>query len=173
MNNILFIFMMSNSIMFYLTKTPLSMGLMLMIQTLTISLNSGMMSFNFWYSYILFLIMLGGMLILFIYISSLSSNMKFLINKNFMNYLLYSSILIILILTMIFKFKFNLMFNSNILSLFNIEIEQNFMLKMSLNKLYNKPTNSMMILMINYLLLTLFIMVKITNIKLGPLRKNF
>nr|WES13257.1 NADH dehydrogenase subunit 6 [Fenusa (Kaliofenusa) sp. 2 GYN-2022b] len=161
--------MLINSIMFYSTKTPLSMGLMLMIQTLMIVINSGMMSFNFWYSYIMFLIMIGGMLILFIYISSLSSNMKFILEKKN----LYFYLLLMIITSMIiFNLKMNNNFNIDIMNLYNFEIEQNFLLKMSMNKLYNKPTNLLMTMLINYLLLMLFIVTQIINIKMGPLRKN-
>lgn len=40
----------------------------------------------------------------------------------------------------------------------------------NLNKLYNFPTNLITLLLINYLLLTLIIIVKITNNFIGPLR---
>lgn len=39
-----------------------------------------------------------------------------------------------------------------------------------LNKIYNFPSNLIAIILINYLLLTLVIIVKITNIFYGPLR---
>nr|QTH79118.1 NADH dehydrogenase subunit 6 [Empria sp.] len=158
-----------NSLLFYSTKSPLSMGLMLLIQTLNITLISGLISLNFWYSYILFLIMLGGMLILFIYVSSLSSNHKFIFDKKFlyMNLFLY-----IIIIVMILYSKNFYNFNYDLYKILNMEISQNFLMKMSMNKLYNYPTNQIMIMIINYLLLTLFIVVKITNINLGPLRKN-
>nr|UHA55343.1 NADH dehydrogenase subunit 6 [Dimorphopteryx sp. 1 GYN-2021] len=168
---IFFLFLiLLNSLLFWSMKTPLLMGLILMIQTLLISLASGMMSFYCWYSYILFLIMIGGMLILFIYISSLSSDQKFNFNKNFN--------LKILILLMIFfftslNFKYNLSLNIDSMAFLNNEMEQNFILKMSMNKLYNFPTNKITLILINYLLITMFIVVKITNIKMGPLRKNF
>lgn len=43
-------------------------------------------------------------------------------------------------------------------------------LNYKLIKLYNYPTNFITILLINYLLLTLIAIVKITNIFFGPLR---
>lgn len=43
----------------------------------------------------------------------------------------------------------------------------------SLNKLYNFPTNILTILLINYLFLTLIAVVKITNIFEGPLRPKY
>nr|AKQ53275.1 NADH dehydrogenase subunit 6 [Tenthredo tienmushana] len=171
MLKILIIFTLLNSIMFYSSKTPLSMGLILLIQTILISLMSGMMSFNFWYTYILFLILIGSMLILFIYVSSLMSNLKFSLNKDFKNIFFYFLVMILFIST-IFNMKFYLMINSDSINLPNLNPEQFFILKMSLNKLYNSPSNQIMLMLINYLLLTLFVVVKITNINMGPLRKN-
>nr|UQT69120.1 NADH dehydrogenase subunit 6 [Tomostethus sp. 1 QHW-2022a]UTY22595.1 NADH dehydrogenase subunit 6 [Tomostethus sp. 1 QHW-2022a] len=170
MNKILLTMLMINSIMFYSSKTPMSMGMMLIIQTILITLISGMMSFNFWFTYILFLIMVGGLLILFIYMSSLSPNQKFFINKKF---LMLNSILLMMMLLIIFNMKMFMNYNSDIMNFMNMETEQFFFLKMSLNKLYNKPTNMIMIMLINYLLLSLFIIVKIIYINKGPLRKNF
>nr|QTH79144.1 NADH dehydrogenase subunit 6 [Taxoblenus sinicus] len=170
MMKILMIISFINTILFYSMKTPLSMGLILLIQTLNITLISGKMSLNFWFSYILFLIMLGGMLILFIYVSSLSSNQKFILNKN---YMIMNLMLLLIFILMIFSTKLNLSMNLEMKKLMDLEIDQNFMLKMSLNKLYNNPTNQIMIMLMNYLLLTLFIVVKITNINMGSLRKSF
>lgn len=42
-----------------------------------------------------------------------------------------------------------------------------------LNKIYNKPRNIISLILINYLFLTLIIVVKITNINYGPLRQKF
>nr|QQH14399.1 NADH dehydrogenase subunit 6 [Metallus mai] len=169
MNKLLILLLMTSSMMFFFMETPLSMGFILMIQTILTVLISGMLSFNFWYPYILFMIMIGGMLILFIYISSLSSNLKF----NFINKkkIILMVMLLMLILMIISKMKFYLMFNNELINIMNMEMENNLFLKMSMNKLYNKPTNWMMIMMINYLLLTLLIVVKIININMGPLRK--
>lgn len=44
---------------------------------------------------------------------------------------------------------------------------------LSLNKLYNYPTNLLTILLINYLLITLIAVVKITKLFKGPLRPIF
>lgn len=67
--------------------------------------------------------------------------------------------------------------NSSTFLLTNIEIERVSKLysyisenSLSLNKLYNFPTNFITILLINYLLITLIVVVKITKIFKGPLR---
>nr|YP_009051013.1 NADH dehydrogenase subunit 6 [Allantus luctifer]AIG61941.1 NADH dehydrogenase subunit 6 [Allantus luctifer] len=166
--NFLLNFLFLNTNFFLLSKTPLSMGLIFLFPTLFISLFSGKKKFNFWDSYILFLMMLGGKLILFIYVSSLSPNQKFSLKKK-------KIFFIIIFFFMIINFKksnYFMMINLEMNNFSFIEIENNFSLKMSMNKLYNNPTNFIMIMLINYLLMVLFIVVKITNINMGPLRKK-
>nr|UYK52141.1 NADH dehydrogenase subunit 6 [Asicimbex sp. CSCS-Hym-MC0132] len=164
MSKMLMFMLMINSMIFILCKTPLSMGLILLIQTTLISLNSGLLTMTFWYSYILFMIMLGGMLILFIYITSLTSNLKFKFNKKFF-------IIMLLILSMIYLLNLNFKFNIYNLNFMNLEMETNYYFKLSLKKMFYLPNYKILLIMINYLLLTLFIVVKIININKGPLRK--
>nr|YP_009169968.1 NADH dehydrogenase subunit 6 [Polypedilum vanderplanki]ALD88421.1 NADH dehydrogenase subunit 6 [Polypedilum vanderplanki] len=161
------------SLMFFFSKHPLSMGMMLMMQTILIVLFSGMLNKTFWFSYSLFLIFLGGMLILFMYMTSIASNEQFKFKINFF----IITLLNIFIILMIFYFYFlsqKLMFfnkihsmeNLNIIFMKNLILENNLML----NKMYNFPMNLITILLINYLFLTLIVTVKITNIFEGPLR---
>nr|ARX95737.1 NADH dehydrogenase subunit 6 [Protochauliodes biconicus] len=149
---------------------PLTMGLILLIQTTLISILSGLMMQTFWFSYILFLIMLGGMLILFIYMTSLASNEKMTFST--MNSLMNIFMIIILFLMMIFHDHFfNLFYNLNFdMNFYNemINLKEN---KLELIQLYNYPTMNITLLLVNYLFLTLIIVVKITNINYGPLRQ--
>nr|YP_009551281.1 NADH dehydrogenase subunit 6 [Ceratophyllus wui]QAA12296.1 NADH dehydrogenase subunit 6 [Ceratophyllus wui] len=150
---------------------PLSMGFMLMIQTLWISIFIGIISKTFWFSYILFITFLGGMLILFIYMTSLSSNEYFKFSiKTFMFSLMMSIIMLLIINFMDLTFL-NYLNNSdsfifNSLSYSNINI-------LNMNKLYNYPNNLITITLIIYLLMTLIIVIKITDLFIGPMRKNF
>nr|QXJ42302.1 NADH dehydrogenase subunit 6 [Stoloteuthis sp. GS-2021] len=59
---------------------PLSLGFMLMNMVLFISLLVGMVIFS-WYGYLLFLVYIGGMLVMFMYIISLIPNFIFLSSK--------------------------------------------------------------------------------------------
>nr|YP_007025991.1 NADH dehydrogenase subunit 6 [Chrysopa pallens]AFL65895.1 NADH dehydrogenase subunit 6 [Chrysopa pallens] len=157
------------SLNFIQTKHPLAMGLNLLIQTIFISLLCGFMSFTYWFSYVLFLIMLGGMLVLFLYVTSLASNELFSFNMLYMLMMLIISTFLSIIL--IFNDKFMWLMsnietiNFNLIS--NLENENN------LIKLYNNPTMNLTMLMIIYLFLTLIIVVKITNINYGPLRQSY
>nr|ALO77219.1 NADH deshydrogenase subunit 6 [Glaresis sp. GLA01] len=153
-----------NSISFILLSHPLSMGLLLLIQSITISLIIGFITYNYWFSYILFLIMIGGMLVLFIYMTSVASNEKFSFSKKIM--LLSSLITTILIIYSFFSDKI----------LINIETQyfniKNYDFMLSLNKFNNYPNNMIMLMLIIYLLITLIAVVKITDINMGPLRSS-
>nr|UFZ13031.1 NADH dehydrogenase subunit 6 [Protohermes infectus] len=147
---------------------PLAMGLILLLQTVMICLTSGLLVQTFWFSYILFLIMLGGMLILFIYMTSLASNELFSISmKTLMMNMILFSILLIIFITDSFSWISNSMnFDMNLFM--NLIYTEN---SSELLKLYNFPTMNLTLLLINYLFLTLIIIVKITNIFFGPLRQ--
>nr|QTZ18978.1 NADH dehydrogenase subunit 6 [Epicypta sp. WQY003] len=150
---------------------PLSMGLILLIQTLLISISIGLMSNTFWFSYILFLVFLGGMLVMFIYVTSLSSNEMFYLSKNMIivTYIMLSLMFIVFFID--FNYIYS-MFNLEMKYLFNMNIFLNENILM-LNKLYNYSTNFMTFFLINYLFLTLVVCVKITNFFYGPLRPSF
>nr|AWB98378.1 NADH dehydrogenase subunit 6 [Anopheles aff. arthuri B PGF-2018]AWB98404.1 NADH dehydrogenase subunit 6 [Anopheles aff. arthuri B PGF-2018]AWB98417.1 NADH dehydrogenase subunit 6 [Anopheles aff. arthuri B PGF-2018] len=158
------------SFIFMQMKHPLSMGLMLLIQTFLTCLITSIYVKTFWFSYVLFLIFLGGMLILFIYVTSLSSNEMFSMS--------FSLSMISLIIFSIFTILFFIIDKSLIeqfitnmemekLSNMNNLINENIL---SLNKMYNFPTNLITLLLINYLFLTLLVTVKITKKFYGPLR---
>nr|WRQ18118.1 NADH dehydrogenase subunit 6 [Tachinomorphus sp. 1 FYJ-2024a] len=150
----LMILIMSLSFTFMCLKHPMSMGLILLIQTTLIALMTGMMINNFWFSYILFIIMIGGLLILFIYMTSIASNEKFKFSWK------------IFISTLIFT---NMIFMNNNIKNFNSSLDNiNLM-----NKFFNLPMNIILIITIIYLFITLIAVVKIINLKTGTLRQNF
>nr|QIV24728.1 NADH dehydrogenase subunit 6 [Howea angulata] len=157
------------SMFFLFMKHPLSMGIILLLQTLMISLITGLMNYNFWFSYILFLIMVGGMLILFIYMTSVASNEKF----KFSSKLAISSILILLTsltLMMILDYYFSSM---NFLNYDFVNQNSTAENNKSLIKFLNTPGSSNLTIIIIYLLITLIMVVKVTNINYGPLRQKF
>nr|YP_010728473.1 NADH dehydrogenase subunit 6 [Synendotendipes impar]WEF49714.1 NADH dehydrogenase subunit 6 [Synendotendipes impar] len=175
MQNFIFFLLIMTSLIFSMMNHPLSMGLMLMIQTMLIVIFSGLMTKSFWFSYSLFLIFLGGMLILFMYMTSIASNeeFKFQINLKMLT-MLFFYLLFILLFFIILNQKllfFNKTNNFEILNIDSVKMlffENNFML----NKMYNFPMNMVTIMLINYLFLTLIAVVKITNIFEGPLRSK-
>nr|UJH93376.1 NADH dehydrogenase subunit 6 [Conogethes pinicolalis] len=155
---------------------PLSMGLMILMQTLLTCIISSIFLSTYWFSYILFLTFLGGLLVLFIYVSSIASNEIFKISFN-MKILFSLMIFIIFIISILsinnlFWMNFNIN-NLEIKNFFNMFLFFNNENKINLNKLYNNQTFLMMMMMIIYLFITLIAIVKITNIFFGPLRSSF
>nr|YP_009054341.1 NADH dehydrogenase subunit 6 [Heliconius pachinus]AIJ02034.1 NADH dehydrogenase subunit 6 [Heliconius pachinus] len=170
-------FFLSNLIMLisffmFFTNNPLSMGLFILIQTLLTCILSGMMINTYWFSYILFLIFLGGLLVLFIYVSSIASNELFKISI-FNKILMLLSIIFLFMLSFYFKnnlYWMNLYFNDEMLNFFNLFLFSNNEYNFNLAKLYNEQTYFLMMMLIIYLFITLIAVVKITNIFFGPLR---
>nr|YP_010177577.1 NADH dehydrogenase subunit 6 [Aporia largeteaui]QST15302.1 NADH dehydrogenase subunit 6 [Aporia largeteaui] len=158
-------------IMFFINH-PLMMGLLILSQTMMLSLLMGMYINTYWFSYILFLIFLGGLLVLFIYVSSIASNemIKFL-TKFKLNLILLTMMMMMIFFTII-KYK-NIIFidyYNNEMNNFN----QYFLFfnesKINLSKLYDKQTFMLITMIIIYLFITLIAVIKITNIFFGPLR---
>lgn len=119
----------------------------------------------------MFLVFLGGILVLFIYVTSLASNEIFSlsIKTTALILIITSSSLAILLLTdynLIESFLQNNEINE--LTTINSLLEENLL---TLNKLYNYPTNLVTLILINYLLISLIAIVKITNVFYGPLRQ--
>nr|QXT45835.1 NADH dehydrogenase subunit 6 [Stenonema femoratum] len=147
---------------------PLAMGLVLLIQTLMVALLTGVLASSFWFSYILFLVFLGGMLVLFIYVTSLASNEMFSISaKSFLltGALFTTGLAILLIndpLSWIVPH-----YSSDTITVFN---SSDFSTAPLLIKLYSSPTHLLTLLLVIYLFLTLVAVVTITNISEGPLR---
>nr|APX39807.1 NADH dehydrogenase subunit 6 [Gonioctena aegrota] len=156
------------SIIFLFLNHPLSFGLILLLQSIMISCMTGFMNLNFWYSYILFLIMVGGMLVLFIYMTSIASNEKFKFSfKIFMMMLFMLLLLMMLLFTD--NFYYSLLMKMMDISNQN-SLPNNYL---SMNKYINFPNNFIMFMMILYLFITLIMVVKITNLNYGPLRQKF
>nr|AVN67774.1 NADH dehydrogenase subunit 6 [Periplaneta australasiae] len=159
------IIMLTTSMMFTQMNHPLAMGLMLLIQTMIMCMVSGMLSQSFWFAYVLFLIFLGGMLVLFIYVTSLASNEMFYMSmKMMLTMILTLLVLFLLINTDQTINNMEMMMHEY---MYNTENE----MMNSLTKLYNQPTNMITIMLASYLFLTLIVVVKITNISKGPLRQ--
>nr|YP_010710259.1 NADH dehydrogenase subunit 6 [Dyscolus arauzae]WCS91704.1 NADH dehydrogenase subunit 6 [Dyscolus arauzae] len=171
---LLLLLSLTMTIMFMFLNHPMSMGLILLIQTLLISLMSGMYSYSYWFSYILFLVMIGGMLVLFIYMTSLASNEMFNFSMKMSTFIM---IMISFMMTIYFfidyMFMNPLLKNANMMEMINDML----MLKnenlISLNMIYNIPNNMITLMLVNYLFLTLIAVVKITDINYGPLRQKF
>nr|YP_009708241.1 NADH dehydrogenase subunit 6 [Ceutorhynchus obstrictus]AEP27576.1 NADH dehydrogenase subunit 6 [Ceutorhynchus obstrictus]QEV84352.1 NADH dehydrogenase subunit 6 [Ceutorhynchus obstrictus] len=155
------------SMMFIFMNHPLSLGCMLLMQTILIALISGYFCMNYWFSYILFLIMIGGMLIMFIYMTSIASNEKFKLPKMMLLFFFISMNLIMLSLLMDQFLPNSMIFLLNEMSK-SKEMSMNF----SLNKLFNYPYMQLILFLMIYLLITLIAVVKIVGKNMGTLRQK-
>uniref|UniRef100_UPI00315CF671 NADH dehydrogenase subunit 6 n=1 Tax=Libellula melli TaxID=3137713 RepID=UPI00315CF671 len=154
------ILMTSNSLMFSYMMHPMSMGIILLLQTVMMSILMALMSYTSWFSYILFLVFLGGMLVLFIYMTSIASNEVFMKYMHITSFITISMVLFILLLLMD-PFMITLPVNEQFM---------NNSSNMIMTSLYNKPFSSITVFMVMYLFLTLIVIVSLTKFNKGPLR---
>nr|YP_010535108.1 NADH dehydrogenase subunit 6 [Aelia sibirica]UYA97075.1 NADH dehydrogenase subunit 6 [Aelia sibirica] len=135
---------------------PLSMGLILIMQTMIVSTIMGYMLTSFLFSYIVMIIMLSGALVLFIYMASVASNEKF-----------QASIKMMMSSLMILSFIY-LMMNSTLMlkeTTMNNEI-------IALTKIFNMITSKLTLIMIIYLFMTMIVVSNVAKTNQGPLRMN-
>nr|YP_010835947.1 NADH dehydrogenase subunit 6 [Scopura montana]WGC89466.1 NADH dehydrogenase subunit 6 [Scopura montana] len=158
------------SMIFTQMTHPLAMGLMLLLQTLIICLMTGLMTQTFWFSYILFLVFLGGLLVLFIYVTSLASNEMFIVSTKMTILTLIPLLTLLLIYLFMDPLTYLMnMFNNDMLTInYSLGYPEESIL--SLMKLYNQPTQLITLMLVLYLFLTLIAVVTITSIFQGPLR---
>nr|YP_009648741.1 NADH dehydrogenase subunit 6 [Panstrongylus rufotuberculatus]QDB64204.1 NADH dehydrogenase subunit 6 [Panstrongylus rufotuberculatus] len=155
---------MTASITFLLTKHPLSMGLTLIIQTILVAMMTGLMINMFWFSYILVISMLSGMLVLFIYMASVASNEKFHTSWSMLLYILPLTISSVILFLIVDQLESSSMWST--MKKNTLGAEQ----LMSLNKLFNLNNMSITMLLVSYLLLTMIAVSYVANIYEGPLR---
>nr|WHM51677.1 NADH dehydrogenase subunit 6 [Embiratermes parvirostris] len=150
----------TTSLMFTQMKHPMAMGLMLLLQTTMVCLISGTMYSSFWFSYILFMIMIGGMLVLFMYMTSLASNEMFSpSNKMLMTMLMLLPILMYVMPTVT---------NNKEMNMHDTMMENE--ITITTTVMYNQTMGVMTTMLVMYMLLTLIVVVNIINVSKGPLR---
>lgn len=142
------------------------MGLTLLISTILIRLIVGVLHSRMWVSYVAVLILLGGLLVIFIYISLLASNETFTSNK-------FAPPLILRILTTILLAVLNPFIREPLLNS-NNNITRNINKKRLewLSDFYSSELSSLTLFLIFYLLLTLLVVVFNTKNNHGTLRSN-
>nr|YP_009472918.1 NADH dehydrogenase subunit 6 [Nabicula flavomarginata]AST10135.1 NADH dehydrogenase subunit 6 [Nabicula flavomarginata] len=154
-------------VIFPFMKHPLSMGLVLMLQTLTTTLISGMMNNNsFMLSYILLITMLSGALVLFIYMASIASNEKFKTSSSMLMFIMGWLIMSIMVTLFNDEVLMNMPNKYNYLPLINYDQA------MSMSNLFNSQSMMMTIMMVLYLLYTMISVTYIVNVYEGPMRKK-
>nr|YP_009756947.1 NADH dehydrogenase subunit 6 [Lepidocyrtus fimetarius]QIM14975.1 NADH dehydrogenase subunit 6 [Lepidocyrtus fimetarius] len=144
------------TLIMFLTNHPVTITFLILIQSILMCILVWMLSYTSWFSFTLFLIFVGGLMVLFIYITSLASNEKFELNFNKMAYpiLFIAGLTLMILATQTNSFKTNAYMNSmnSLKSMFSMTL---------------MPTTMMIMV---YLLLTLIIVVKISKKMEGPIR---
>nr|YP_009485293.1 NADH dehydrogenase subunit 6 [Lampsilis powellii]AUF69986.1 NADH dehydrogenase subunit 6 [Lampsilis powellii] len=137
---------------------PLSLGMMILL--LAFITCTTMATMSPWYAYMLFFIFIGGMLVMFAYIASLTPNMTFAINNQLMP--------VFLTLITIFIFK-NLNSTSNHQTNPDLSLSINDSTQ-ALSFLYSTSGEGCIILLACILLFTMVVSVKLCKPKSGALR---
>nr|YP_010535529.1 NADH dehydrogenase subunit 6 [Ornithodoros erraticus]UYB78285.1 NADH dehydrogenase subunit 6 [Ornithodoros erraticus]UYB78298.1 NADH dehydrogenase subunit 6 [Ornithodoros erraticus] len=128
---------------------PISMLMIMISTTIYLTLMIYMVMKHSWLSLIITLLMLGGLLVIFLYITSLTPNKKFILSKKMFFALMPLSLLI----------NFNNSFYTNFSNLTTLSI-------------FDIDKTPMLFLMLIYLLLTLLVIMKMINSMLSPLKSN-
>nr|UOA67853.1 NADH dehydrogenase subunit 6 [Sophianus sp.] len=152
--------MMMTSMIMINMNHPLSMGIMLILQTILTSMITGMMMKTFWASYVLIITMLSGMLVLFIYMSSIASNEKFYTMK-------LNNLTLMLIITMFLIPSDKMIISDNYwgleMGIYNYDTY-------TLNKIYLLENGFMTLMLVIYLFYAMIVSTQIVNILEGPMR---
>nr|YP_010502898.1 NADH dehydrogenase subunit 6 [Nephotettix malayanus]UXD78675.1 NADH dehydrogenase subunit 6 [Nephotettix malayanus] len=138
-------------------KTPMSMGVLLLIQTILSTLILAKIMDSSWVPMIMFLMFIGGLLILFMYMSSIASNEKF--SPKMMIFIMFMIMMILPLEELMTEMHSE---NSLMISISKESI--------SMVKIYNKKTLMMTVLLFMYMFLTMIVVTKIIKIYKGPLR---
>nr|YP_010692675.1 NADH dehydrogenase subunit 6 [Homoeocerus bipunctatus]WBV80563.1 NADH dehydrogenase subunit 6 [Homoeocerus bipunctatus] len=152
--------MITLSFIFMWLNHPITMGITIIAQTLTIAMITGMMMGSFLFSYIIIITMLSGMLVLFIYMASVASNEKMYTS----NKLIFASTLM-LMMGMITQYYSE---NTELSMISTQTMMQNEM--MVLSTLFNHKFKMITMMLVMYLMFTMIVISFIVNISEGPLR---
>nr|QGQ56395.1 NADH dehydrogenase subunit 6 [Pseudachorutes palmiensis] len=150
-------FMMTTSLLLVMALSPFNLMLTTILQTFFVALMMKSLLNSAWFPMILFLIFVGGLMIMFVYITSLSSNELHTYNK-YTLFLITSA----LSLTLIYFYLGP--------SESSEELPQISPLKSIMTKMYSSPITPILGILMSYLLLVLLIAVYIVFIKKGSLR---
>nr|YP_010688325.1 NADH dehydrogenase subunit 6 [Cheiloneurus elegans]WBR65753.1 NADH dehydrogenase subunit 6 [Cheiloneurus elegans] len=156
---------------YYKLFHPLILGSILMLMNMLTSINISMYMYNNWWSYITFLVMVGGMMILFLYFTSFINNMIISMKIIFFKNLIFKSLIFLIFMIIMFmNYKKFLIWSSSInLNEINMNLYNKNLSKFIIMYTYNLNYN--MIICLIYLLISLFLIVKMIISNKYSLRK--
>nr|YP_010885461.1 NADH dehydrogenase subunit 6 [Tenguna kuankuoshuiensis]WJE88882.1 NADH dehydrogenase subunit 6 [Tenguna kuankuoshuiensis] len=154
---------MANMTILPLMKHPIALGTMMIIQTTLMCVQQINQKYTPWYSYIMFITTIGGMMVMFIYMSSMASNEK--LKKNM---LIMSTWMITMMITLNL-IKSNMIMNMIETKLIILNMEE---IKTT-TKMFNKPKLYLTIIIMMMLLITMISVTKIASTFEGPLKVTY
>nr|QWT29512.1 NADH dehydrogenase subunit 6 [Cyamophila willieti] len=157
----LIFFSLINSSIIMNISHPISFGITLFIQTIIVSVCSRVILHSSWLPLTLFLVMAGGLMILFLYITSICSNKKFNFVKLSVPQMIFISV------TLLFLVNYS-----------NIDPHHEFLqmkdlFNMEFIKLFLPMNTFSSNFMFFYLFIMLIIMIEILSLNKGPMRKKY
>nr|QFX74488.1 NADH dehydrogenase subunit 6 [Cryptopygus antarcticus travei] len=153
----LFLISLINSCLLMMSSHPVLLMTFILSQTMIVCLISWLYLSVSWFAFVLFLIFLGGLMVLFIYITSLASNEMMKIEaKNFLATLIFlASSLLMMSYFMNSQSTENSIFNSTTKNFFSM---------------YSASASFLILASMIYLLLTLIVVVKISDKFNAPIK---
>lgn len=164
----MFVIVLLVTVIFLQLTHPIRLGLVLIAFALITGFLTGIVSGSFWFSYVLFLVFLGGVLVLFIYITSLASNEKFSFQWKELSILLFIGGVTVLMFGLYFLPSNYFIFSD----LRNIVTSNINFTELLLFKLYRSTTYHLTLIIVFYLLFVLLVCASIVVPRSGALR-NF
>lgn len=150
---------------------PIHFITLLLFYTIIICIIMSIWKYSYIYSIIIFIIIIRGLLIIFIYFASLISNEQ---NKIIWNTILLTNLSLNSIFFLWF-IKFSPQSTLIFIPYITMEIIPNFKINtrplQNITKIYTYPYFNLTLMRIFYLLISLFLVIKITSIKSASLRK--
>nr|YP_009051646.1 NADH dehydrogenase subunit 6 [Sitobion avenae]AII03067.1 NADH dehydrogenase subunit 6 [Sitobion avenae] len=150
------------AIMLTMMKSPISSNLIILIQTMTLTMMINLINKTSWISFMVFILYIGGLMIIFLYISSIAFN-ELNINKNYKN-MIYK---LIFMCFMLFYFKL-------FLNMENMNYENKFMFEDNfyLLNMFMLPNNIMIYMIMFILFFMLILIIWMLKINKGPIRQK-
>nr|UAT98523.1 NADH dehydrogenase subunit 6 [Dichoptera sp. WW-2021a] len=159
--------MISNMIISMMMKHPLSMGTMIISQTILMCINQNNLTKNSWYLYILFITTIvfittiGGLMVMFMYMASIASNEMFSPKLKLM--ILWT----IMFISSMYMMKYNNEKSPQEMKLIFNELSE----QKSTSKFFNLFKMNITIMMMMTLMITMISVTNISSTFEGPLKK--
>nr|YP_009107169.1 NADH dehydrogenase subunit 6 [Eulimnogammarus vittatus]AIT99453.1 NADH dehydrogenase subunit 6 [Eulimnogammarus vittatus] len=160
---ILFTLSTSVSLLYIFSKAPFMLAMLIVSQTILVTLLIYMTLSTSWLSFILFMILVSAMMVIFVYVSSLASNDFIIMSYSSIMSALYFVPLLVLMAYLLLSDQENRTMSQ--LTMSDMDLGP-----VACYKMYTAHTSFMTMFLIIYLLVALIIVVKISTTSKGTLR---